>query len=94
VGRVQNEDGIFSPTSRSSSQKVHKIHSMKDMAEEASAASAALAQQPAEHRTKILLSVAAAMEARKDEIMMANQMDIASFRAQSALSVLMHSLPI
>jgi gamma-glutamyl phosphate reductase len=87
---VQIDDAMHSPTSRSSSQKAQKIHSMKDMVEEASAASAALAQQPAEERGKILQAVAAAMEARRDEIIMANHMDIASFRAQSAPRPLMH----
>lgn len=67
---VQSEETPWSPTSRSSSQKVTKIQSMKDLASEAAAASAALSQQPAEERSKILQAVAAAMEARKDEIMM------------------------
>ena len=82
---VQSEDTPWSPGSRSSSQKaVQKIQSMHHLAAEAAAASAALAQQAPEERSKILHSVAAAMEARKDEIALANSLDIASFRAQSA----------
>lgn len=81
---MQSEDTPWSPGSRSSSQKaVQKIQSMHHLAAEAAAASAALAQQSPEERSKILHSVAAAMEARKDEIAIANSLDIASFRAQS-----------
>ena len=92
---LQSEDTPISPTSRSSSQKVQKIQSMKDLAAEAAAASAALAKQPPEERSNILEAIASAMEARKEEIMMANSMDIASVRAQSTYPVqplLTHSL--
>jgi hypothetical protein len=78
-----------SPTSRTSSPRAPQhAASLQDIAAASAAAARSIAELPSDVRTAILLAIADALDARKDEIALANQVDVAQIRATMAASEL------